>query len=287
MAKALRKDTWRSDPATDAQRRRLAEEGIHCPPNATKGEASDLISATVSADADELAMLRFFGVSLPRGATQLDFRRASDAIFADPANVEKWKHRPASKEQRKTIKLVEGKVPAGITHCDAEKRINDYEDNPELAAKAEAAQDAYDAAEWREDNIRDIHDALNDSDGMYGIKRISLTLVRRAIVEWEAEACSTLEQLERIDHFEERLAERIRAIDPSKGTKEFKEMPDYFRPWVVSPSYGRSTSYRAPTTPSVSSAMNRAASQQGGGDQALGMIIVVGVIIAIVAWWKW
>ena len=110
MARSPTKDSWRRDPATDAQRRRLAEEGIHCPPNATKGEASDLISATVTADADELAMLKFFGVSLPRGATQLDFRRASASIFADPSNVEKWKHRPATKEQRDTITFVEGKA---------------------------------------------------------------------------------------------------------------------------------------------------------------------------------
>ena len=64
-----------------------------------------------------------FGITLPRGATQLDCRRASDVIFAEPANIEKWKHRPATKEQRDKIKFVEGKVPAGITHHDAEKRI--------------------------------------------------------------------------------------------------------------------------------------------------------------------
>lgn len=281
MAKTPKKEQWRSDPATDAQRRRLAEEGIHCPPNATKGEASDLISATVPAEADELAMLKFFNVSLPRDATQLDFRRASDVIFADPANVEKWKHRPATKEQRDTIKSVEGKVPDGITHHDASKRISDYEDNPGLAAKAEAAQEVRDAAEWREDNIRDIHDTLSGSGGMYGIKRVSLALVRRAIVEWEADSSWALEQLEQIDHFEEQFAEHIRAIDPSRATKEYDRMPDYFRPWIVSLNDGASRS------PSASRAMNRTASPQGGADDVLGVIVVIVVIIAITVWWKW
>jgi len=178
-------------------------------------------------------------------------------------------------------------VPAGITHHDAEKRIWDYEDNPELAGRAEAARDAHDAAEWREDTIRGIHDTLKDSDGMYGIKRVSLALVRRAIAEWEEEDSKTLEQLENIDHFEERLAERIRAIDPSKATKEFERMPDYFRPWVISINCSTLPSYAEPNSIGLSTAISGATSKNGGGSGGAGVIVVVGAVIAILAWWLW
>jgi len=53
---------WRNDPATEAQKRRLKEEGIKFHRNITKGEASDLVGSTVDPEDDEIEILKFFKV---------------------------------------------------------------------------------------------------------------------------------------------------------------------------------------------------------------------------------
>lgn len=262
---------WRNEPASENQRRRLTEDGIAFRSRITKGEASDLISSSVPPEGEDMAVLKFFNVRLSAGASELDALHAISKIFSEPSNLERWNKRPATKEQRDIVKAVEGKVPTGLTYDDAEKRISDYDDDDQLSEKAEEAIEAQE----RKELFRDHHQSLNEDGSIYGLKRTSLALVTRAISEWEVETGQTLEKLERDDYFFDRLAERIRILDPSKATREYGQMPEVFRPWAYKMN---SPKLRQDSPPS------RWQSQNKSESSPLTAILALMIAVAIIVW---
>lgn len=114
---------WRLEQATEAQYRHLTALDLNAPQGLTKGEASDMISAAIEPDANEVEFLKFFGVILPPLATQLDAKRRIVDIVRDPANKLAWDARPATPEQKEIIRSVDGTVPRGITSAAADKLI--------------------------------------------------------------------------------------------------------------------------------------------------------------------
>lgn len=227
---------WRNDPATDWQLEKLVDLNVEAPKGLTKGEASDLISKSLPPAPEEIEFLKVFGIELPKSATQHDAALRIGEITSDRANKAKWRARPATKDQLRTIKEVEGKIPPGITFVDADKRIAAYEDDPEKNERYQDLLDREDAEEQQkidEENRREyIKEIARCVSSGHGIKRVSGKLVGQAIANMEKASGKSLDDLSDDVWFFERIAEEVRRLDPSKTNKEFGRNPEYFQPWV-------------------------------------------------------
>lgn len=227
------KASWRREPATEAQCGRLGDLGVNAPRGLTKGEASDLISASIEPEPDEVEFLKFFGVKLPESATQLDARGKIIEIVGDPKNKINWDARPASSAQKDIIRLVDGRVPRALTLVDADKIISAYWDDEEKSERYEAAQAALDEAEHQEDVIRDLCENINDAPSMYGLRRVSMRAVKEAVGTLEQQTGYSVAELNNDTWFVDRVAEEIRRADPSKASQDAKHRPELYRPWIA------------------------------------------------------
>jgi hypothetical protein len=63
--------------------------------------------------------------------------------------------------------------------------------------------------------------------------------VSQAIEEWERETSTTIDELEIDTFFMDRLAERIRKLDPTKATKEAIKHPQLFRAWEPTKAHAK------------------------------------------------
>jgi hypothetical protein len=252
--------SWRAEPATDAQRKLLADMQIAAPEIATKGDLSDLISKNQEPNEDEVTFLKFFGVKLPKAATQFDAGKQIFEILSDPTNMAKWDARLATKRQKNIILIVEGKVPQGLTLIAADKLIKAYWNDAKKNANYEAAIDALDQRQAADDDkedraysIKHHCDYINSQPANFGLKRVSLKAVTHAVGVLEQRNGEPLEKLEDDTWFWERIADEIRKVDPSKATSEALRRPAFFRPWEaiptntnkVQPSRGNKSWFRA------------------------------------------
>jgi hypothetical protein len=267
---------WRAEPATDAQYRHLSDLSVDAPRGLTKGEASDMISAAVEPNPDEVEFLKFFGVTLPRLATQLDAKRRIADIVRDPANKLAWDARPATSEQKEIIRSVDGTVPRGITSVAADKLIRSYWDHDEKSHRYEVAQDAVDQKENREAALRDLCDTFNSEPSAYGLKRVSLKMVKQAVAALEDQTGYSFEELESDAWFFERVAEEIRQADPTKASAEAKRIPEFYRPWAS--EMGTTT---RPAAPAASRGVKTEAQASGRGSW-LGALITAIILLALI-----
>ena len=114
---------WGQDPATDAQKERLKEEGIKHSSSISKGEASDLIGSTTDPSESDLAILKFFKVQGISNMSETDALRKIESIFSDPKNEQRWENRPADKEQKEIYRFFNLKMPPKLTRPEADKFI--------------------------------------------------------------------------------------------------------------------------------------------------------------------
>jgi hypothetical protein len=279
---------WRSEPATASQYRVLLEREIHAPVGLTKGQASDLISRYEEPGPDELEFLQFFRVKLPRSATQLDARDKIAEIISDPSNKTLWDARPASSEQKEWIRLVDGKVPKGLTQAEAERLIRSYYKDEAKSLRLQAVLDDLDeqgavddAKENRLSTIKHTHESLNREPSAVGLRRVSMNAVRDAIEALERQSGQSLDQLEDDEWFLERIAAEIRKADPTKSSKDAISNPGFFQPWASSSRQASQMNFasRASAPPKIRS--GRAANPSGGSSWIGALVIVVLALVAL------
>ena len=75
--------SWRQDPVTENQLRRLRSEGLSCHQGMTKGDASDLIGTTEDASDHEIEVMKFFKVARPGSKNQTVARQIIERLFAN------------------------------------------------------------------------------------------------------------------------------------------------------------------------------------------------------------
>lgn len=87
---------WRHDPATEAQSAKLRELNVHAPASLTKGEASDLISAHMEPDDEEMEILSYFKVRGRQKMSQLEARQTIAGLLSDPERAARWQQHKAA-----------------------------------------------------------------------------------------------------------------------------------------------------------------------------------------------
>lgn len=193
---------WRQDPATDAQIKRLKQEGIDFSRGLTKGEASDLISDTQEAGEFELEVLKFFRIPKRSEFTELTARKKVDQIFADPKKKQRWENRPASQEQKDIYAFFKIPIPAGLKYRDAEAVIDElFEDEKKQASYEDHASELDDRESWFEDS----RETINYDSADYGSKKIPKALFRQIVERLEGQGY-TLEQIENMEEDVFRIA---------------------------------------------------------------------------------
>jgi len=198
---------WRSEPATEAQKRRLREEGIRIRDKLSKGEASDLIGSTVEPSEWEIEQLKFFKVTGISQMSETDARRKLDELFEDPENHVRWENRPASKEQKEIYKFFGIKVPVRLKHKDAEKFLDElFEDDSKYDAWIEHEEEKDNREHWFQDTL----EYMNESREIYDCKKISKILFKQVVESLEASGMT----LEEIESDEEHFFEKALEINP-------------------------------------------------------------------------
>lgn len=164
--------SWYFHEVTERQSRFLTDKGISLSGQLSKGQASDIIGLFFPVEDDDKKFLKFFNVPT-KGLNQTTARAEVAKLQADPEKAAAWKRRPVEPIQKEFYRFFGIKVPAGLTHADAEDFIDKHEQT--LASQQRD--------EW--DSYRSILDELSDKEACedYGIKKPSLAAVRTAIDE--------------------------------------------------------------------------------------------------------
>ncbi len=198
---------WRQDPATDAQKRRLEEEGIKFSSSILKGEASDLIGSTVDPDDHQILILKYFKVKGITKMSQTDARKEIEQIFSDPNNKQRWESRPAEKSQKDIYKFFQLPIPSRLSHDDASRFIDElFQDEEKLETWEKHEDEIDDRESWFEDN----HEIMNDARDLYDCKKISKKLFKQVVESLESSGMS----LEQIEENEDAFFEKALEINP-------------------------------------------------------------------------
>ena len=198
---------WRQEPATEAQKRRLALEGINFSSPITKGEASDLIGGNLPPEDHQIAVLKFFKIEGISKMSQTDARRAVESILEKSESKERWENRSANKDQKEVYKFFGLKVPPKLKYKDAENFINNlFEDEEKLDAWDKREQEAEEKGALIEENY-EMFDLYRE---YHECKKISKKLFIEVIESLDASGI-TLEQLE---SNEDAFFEKVFEINP-------------------------------------------------------------------------
>jgi len=162
---------WRRDPATDAQKRRIKDEGLKFKRGMTKGEASDLIGTTEEANDWQIECLKFFKVKGSTKMCQTDARRKLDELFAD--------------EDNQVYKHFEIKIPARLKHKDAEQFIDELFEDSDKAASWDIYENRLLEKEDQKEELEDLRQDLNDSADLYDCKKLNKTQSKKVIKAME------------------------------------------------------------------------------------------------------
>jgi hypothetical protein len=173
---------WRNDPATEAQKKRMHEDGIKFSKEITKGEASDLIGSLLPPGEEQDEVLKFFKVKGISQLSQTSAQQKIDEIFNNPDNDVKWRSRPASKEQKVIYTFFKIPIPPKISHEEAQKNIDKlFEDEN----KHNAWENRQEEMEEKEGWFEDYYKIINDDHYYFGYKKIGKKLFKQAVEELE------------------------------------------------------------------------------------------------------
>lgn len=190
---------WYLDEATERQLARIKRDGLNIGvKNLTKGQASDLIGLSERPNEGAVEILQFFKVSI-KGISETRARDEVAKIFADPNKVKAWKTRPATQMQKEFFRFFNQKLPKGLTSETASEYIRDYE------MEHEDDEDILD--EWY--NYEAIYEDIDDPETRkeYEIKKVSLSVYRKAIDILRSEGKSLTELSSDYDRIIEKIVE--------------------------------------------------------------------------------
>lgn len=173
---------WRNDPATEAQKKRMHEDGIKFSKEITKGEASDLIGSLLPPGEEQEAVLRFFKVKGISLLSQTSAQQKIEEIFNNPNNESEWRNRPASKEQKEIYRHFKIEIPAKLSHEEAQKNIDKlFEDEN----KHKTWENRQEEIEEKEGWFEDYYKVINDDHYYYECEKIGKKLFKKAVEELE------------------------------------------------------------------------------------------------------
>jgi len=199
---------WRNEPATEAQEKRMEEDGIAFSENITKGEASDLIGSLVDPEEEQIEILKFFRVPGFDHLNQTEARKKISEIFSDPGKAAKWESRPASKHQKEIYEFFNITVVRGLTYNEAQTIIDAlFEDETKL----EAWENHEDEKNKLEGWFEDYYELINEDRIYYGCRKIGKQLFRKIVDELESSGVSK----SAIEGNSELVFQRAIEIDPS------------------------------------------------------------------------
>lgn len=195
---------WYFDAVTEAQLRRIKEEGLDVSQGAplTKGQASDVIGLFEPPEEGDAEVLKFFKVPVAE-MNQTRARIEAPKLLADPEKAEAWRKRPADAMQKECLRFYGLSIPKGLTYPDAEGLISRHEVT--LGREESPLLD-----DW--ENYRRILEELADRETCeeYGLKKPSAAVIRTAVEVLRSEG-KTMEAL--ADDLDV-LAERIIRLKP-------------------------------------------------------------------------
>jgi hypothetical protein len=201
-------NNWRNDPATEAQKKRMHEDGIKFSKEITKGEASDLIGSLLPPGEEQEAVLRFFKVKGISQLSQTSAQQKIEEIFNNPNNESEWRNRPASKEQKEIYRHFKIEIPAKLSHEEAQKNIDKlFEDEN----KHNAWENRQEEIEEKEGWFEDYYSIINDDHYYYGCKKIGKKLFKQAVEELEFSGISKSD----IEKNFELVFKKVVEIDPT------------------------------------------------------------------------
>lgn len=175
---------WWFDEPTQRQRERLQRDGVALSGTVTKGQLSDIIGLFEEPEADVLAKVKFFGVSL-KGieANQTRVRHEATKLDQHPDKVQLWLKRPASPIQKEFYKFIGEKAPRRLTYEEAEAKRD-----AALEALSEAHQDEWSAFESLVEEFED-REFRSDVE----IRKPSPADIRAAMAALKAEGKVTID----------------------------------------------------------------------------------------------
>ena len=181
---------WRSDPATEAQKKRMREDGIKFSENITKGEASDLIGSLLEPEDDEKEILKFFKSKGISQMSQTDARKKIEDLFSNPDNKSKWDNRPPSKEQKDIYNFFKITIPTNLSYKEAQKNIDLlFEDETKLDAWEKREDEKEELKAWFED----YYEIINDDRDYYDCKKIGKKFFRQIVNDLESSGITKAE----------------------------------------------------------------------------------------------
>jgi len=192
---------WFFHEMTKSQKEWLDKEGFQVTQPITKGQAADLIDLNHPASEQQLEILRFFQVQLPR---DLSYTRAAHEIallFRDPENHRVWLQRPASKLQKERARFLGIKLPEGVAESRAQKLISDH--ISVLEGKNDPRVD-----EW--DSIENIIHQLSDEQALkefFSIRKPGIELIIAALEQLKSEGRSYVLSEDNIESVVQKLLE--------------------------------------------------------------------------------
>ena len=208
---------WRNDPATEAQKRRMLEDGLKYSENITKGEASDLIGSLLKPEDEQIVILKFFKIRGISEMSQTDANKKIEELFSNEDNKSKWSNRPASKEQKEIYNYFKIPFSTDLSCKEAEKFIDTlFEDE----TRQDAWENRQDEIEELENWFEDCFEIINGDNYYYDCKKMSKKLFRQTVAELESTGYSKSD----IETNSELVFKKAMQIDPSiKKTSQSKK----------------------------------------------------------------
>jgi hypothetical protein len=118
-------------PTTDKYLSDLAALGIKLDRTPSKTEVSHLLGLFEPPSQHQVAILKHFKIKNRSEITRTQATLLIKTIFSDPANIEKWKHRPPTTKVKQGILFMGGQLCSNMTQIEAQSKLVRYgEENP-------------------------------------------------------------------------------------------------------------------------------------------------------------
>ncbi len=192
---------WYYDPMTSSQKKWLEKEGIQVDQPLTKGHASDLIDLHHPASAQQLEILNFFNIPLPKDLNHTRAMHELSLLFRDPEKQKAWNQRPPSQLQKERARFFGVKLPKEATESQAELLISD-----KVSVLEEKDDPRVD--EW--DSIENIIHRLSDEQDLkevFSIKKPGIALIITALEKLQEEGQSYVHSEDNIESVVQKLVE--------------------------------------------------------------------------------
>jgi hypothetical protein len=118
------KDDWQNEPATESMLQEMADRGVWPDRPLTKGQAMNILGLFTPPDGRQVDILKHFNIPYSFKMNQTMAYYLIRELFKDPVKVAEWNARPPTTTVRQGLLFMEGKLISGITHVEAQSRLD-------------------------------------------------------------------------------------------------------------------------------------------------------------------